>query len=100
MIDAAHPVATQAQGQLYLTGACDAIRSNGGFPLVVVCQDPSDVPQKYSARVWTVGEGTMSATGVAIASDHYELLAACMPEGLVRIARQDGDDPVILETWV
>lgn len=67
------------------------------LPVWVVYDHPSDCPDYYVARLWQ-GE---TATGVAIIDRDLERLRDTLEEmGLVHLDRMEGDDPVILETWL
>ena len=62
---------------------------------------PSDDPQHFVARCWLTGPDDPMPLPLVIKSDsladlreHFECV------GLVCLARNDGDDPVIVETWL
>lgn len=68
-----------------------------GLPVWVIYDHPLDYPDCFVARLW-VGE---VATGETIASTDIEVLRDAMERmGLVKLLPMQGDDPVILETWL
>lgn len=68
-----------------------------GLPIWVVYDHPSDWPTYFVARQW-VGE---TATGNMMMDTDLERLRDKLEGlGLVHLDRMDGDDPVILETWL
>ncbi len=74
-------------------------------PLVmfVIYNHPKDWPDHYVARRWFVfpGEEEPRTELAPFAADmSLDRLRLKLPPGLVMLARCDGDDPVILETWL
>ena len=68
-----------------------------GLPIWVVYDHPKDFPNNYVARLW-IGE---KLTGdMMIAPDIDMLRDELERRGLVKLMPQEGDDPVILETWL
>jgi hypothetical protein len=56
------------------------------------------MPDGYVARKWIVGEGP---TDVCMWSDRLEEVQDFLANlGLVKLARDPSDDPVIVESWV
>ena len=66
------------------------------LPVWVVYKKPSDYPEKYVARLFL----SEQATDEIKIADDLKTLRDMLPEGLYRLPRQQGDDPVILETWL
>jgi len=64
-----------------------------------VYESPLDYPERFVARRWTINPAP-SPTDDVIVADDMSSLQAMMPPGMVRMPRQPGDDPVIVETWV
>jgi len=58
---------------------------------------PSDWPNFYVARKW-IGEEPMNV--VLLDADLDRLRETLARKGLVKLMRNEGDDPVILETWL
>jgi hypothetical protein len=68
-----------------------------GLAIWVVYDHPKDYPNNYVAREWR-GE---AATGNYMVCPDLELLRGeLINMGLVKLMPMDGDDPVILETWL
>lgn len=65
-------------------------------PIITIFKSPADYPGKYVARVFDVGK----PTNLAAVADTYEELMQAIPAGMVRLERNEKDDPVILETWI
>ena len=61
----------------------------------VVYDRPLDSPDLWVARKWILDQ----PTGITLAATTLEGLREMLPEGLFMMPRQEGDDPVIVETW-
>lgn len=66
------------------------------FPIWTVYQYPEDYPGKFVARCFDLDKPTVAV----IVADGLEDLRSLLPKGLVRLERNELDDPVILETWL
>ena len=66
------------------------------MPIITIFESPEDYPGKYVARVFDVDK----PTNLAAVADTYEELMQAIPAGMVRLERNEKDDPVILETWI
>ena len=66
------------------------------MPIITIFNSPTDYPGKYVARVFDVDKPTT----LAAVADTYEELQQAIPAGMVRLERNEKDDPVILETWI
>ena len=67
------------------------------FAVWVVYDHPRDQPDYYVARLWR-GE---TPTDMALIDADLERLRDTLEQmGLVHLDRMEGDDPVILETWI
>ena len=66
------------------------------MPIITIFKSPADYPGKYVARVFDVDKPTT----LAAVADTYEELQQAIPAGMVRLERNEKDDPVILETWI
>ena len=71
----------------------------GRLPMWVVYDHPADYPDCFVARLW-VSLHEPEATRHAITAPTLDALRALLPEGLTRLGRAFGDDPVIVETWL
>ncbi len=73
-------------------------------PLVmfVIYDHPKDMPDFFVARRWFVLKGKEEpiADGLVFYAEELAALREMLPPGLVMLARCDGDDPTILETWL
>lgn len=66
------------------------------MPIITIFKSPADYPGKYVARVFDVDK----PTNLAAVADTYEELQQAIPAGMVKLERNEKDDPVILETWI
>lgn len=67
--------------------------------LWTVYQRPPDHPDKYVARRWVIRPAP-APTDEALMADDLNSLRQMLPPGLVCLARNPGDDPFIVETWI
>lgn len=66
----------------------------------VVYVNPADMPGKFVVREWHIARGAPAPlAGRAWSRSTLEQARELIPEGMIRLERQDDDDPVILETW-
>lgn len=66
-----------------------------------VYQSPTDYPGQFVARRWICDNNPPIATSDMLVSPLYEDIRRAMIErDMVRMQRNDEDDPVILETWI
>ena len=68
--------------------------------LHVITERPSDFPRHYVVRQWLIEPGSMRPRRIGCLFDSLEAARASMPAGAVCMARQPGDDPVIVESWL
>jgi hypothetical protein len=69
-----------------------------GVPIWVVYDHPRDFPSNYVARLWINDKPTES---MMIGPDLEKLRQAIWKHGAtVKLMPHEGDDPVILETWL
>jgi hypothetical protein len=69
----------------------------------VIYDHPKDHPNNIVARKWQIGEGVYAPTGLVLLGDSLDGMRQCLIEehGMVApLARKEGDDPVIIESWV
>lgn len=69
---------------------------HGPLELFVIYDHPADYPGYFVVRRWF---GAKPTSDFAVA-DTIEAARAEVPAGLHCLARQPGDDPVIVETWI
>ena len=63
---------------------------------------PLDFPDHFVVRAWLIVSGMLEpqATDEHYLCDTLDKAREAIPEGFVRIQRDFGDDPKIVETWV
>ena len=73
-----------------------------GLPVWVVYDHPRDYPHDYVARMHIAErDGSTTISDVALVSRSLDLLRMELEaRGLTCLHRMEGDDPVILETWL
>lgn len=66
-----------------------------------IYERPKDYPDGFVVREWHIvrGRDTPVAGAVVATVDTLGDARAAVPDGLYRIGRQPGDDPVIVEVW-
>lgn len=79
----------------------DPPRRGEPLPLWVVYENPDDLPSRFVSRMWLVeAGGALVGTGKIVTAPTLDAVRAMLPPGLVRLPRQDGDVPCIVETWI
>jgi len=62
---------------------------------------PSDFPHHYAVRMWVVtDDGQPLMYGFAAICDTLEEAREQIPAGCYCVGREEGDDPVIVESWL
>jgi hypothetical protein len=61
---------------------------------------PRDFPDSFVSRRFEVAMEPVATGDIIIARELEPLRATMMEAGLVVMARNEGDDPKIIETWV
>ena len=70
------------------------------FPLIVVYKKPKDYPDAYVARVWE-GAGNLPTNTLIKRETLQEIRKDIKAAGFTtRLTRTEGEDPVIVETWL
>ena len=77
----------------------DATR-RGLLPMWTVYDRPADHPDGFIARRFEVGRQGPAATGDTLTGELDEIRRVFWSVGLMKLSRQDGDQPQIVETWV
>jgi hypothetical protein len=72
----------------------------GQLTIWTIYDRPSDHPEGYIARRFEVGGGNTVATPEILTGDLEDLRQAFWKAGLMKLKRQDGDEPQIVESWV
>lgn len=73
--------------------------TNNQLSIWAVYERPLDYPEKFVARRW-VATPQPSATNDVLLADDLDSLRKLLPPGLEQMPRQQGDDPVIVESWI
>jgi hypothetical protein len=74
---------------------------SGPLIMWVIYDSPKDARMaRFVARKFEIGPGTVTPTRDAFEGDTLEEMRSLLPPGLHRLAREPGDDPVIVETWL
>ena len=70
------------------------------IPMVVIYDSPKDYPEMYLCRIWEGAGG--HPTNTAMQKNSLEEMREDIQAAgfLIRFPRAEGDDPVILETWI
>lgn len=68
--------------------------------IYVVYESPNDYPGQYVIRRWLVGDEVVCDEDPICVHPSYAVAVATLPPGLARIARDEMDDPAILESWL
>lgn len=68
--------------------------------LYVVYHNPRDFPGQHVIRKQTAGRGTVAIAAKPLVMRTLEEVRAALPAGLVRLERDPGDDPCVVEVWV
>lgn len=66
----------------------------------VVYDRPSDHPEHFVARCWRIEPGKTLPTADVLLAPTLEGVRQALPGGLTRLDRAEGDDPVVVETWI
>jgi hypothetical protein len=72
---------------------------SGDLLVWTVYERPTDYPDHYIARPFATRGGERPLQ-VHLQAPSVEELRDKLPHGLVRLERMEGDDPVIVETWL
>lgn len=69
--------------------------------IYTVYSSPADFPDKFVMRRFNIGRGGEALpSNEVFVSDTLEGVRQSVPEGAMCLGREDGDDPVIVESWV
>jgi hypothetical protein len=70
------------------------------LPMWVIYDHPADYPDAYVARKWLTLPKQRPTNELLVATDLEVIRTELEARGLVCLARQDGDTPIIIETWI
>ena len=71
----------------------------GKLAMWSICDRPGDYSEGFIARRFEVGNG-VTPTGDTLTGELEHLRGVFERAGLVRIARQEDDEPQIVESWI
>jgi hypothetical protein len=77
----------------------DAIK-RGALTLWTIYDKPADYPDGFIARRFEVGGGQPVATSDTLTGELEALRQTFWKAGLMKLSRQEDDEPQIVETWV
>ena len=73
----------------------------GALTIWTIFDKPKDFPEGYIARRFEVSEGGRTlATRDTLTGKLEDIRMALEKAGLMKMAREDGDEPQIVENWV
>jgi hypothetical protein len=75
-------------------------RHNTALLIWTIYERPRDYPALYIARPHVVERGHTGPLPFHLQAPTLDLLRSQLPFGLAMLARADGDDPCIVETWL
>lgn len=74
---------------------------SGTLPMWIVYDHPRDFPDSFVARLWQTSARGVEATDTLIVSrDLDRIREKFAGNGLVRMMRDENDDPCIVEVWL
>jgi hypothetical protein len=74
--------------------------TEGTLSMWTIYRKPADYPDGYVVREWIIGAAAEPVPGEGKRAVTLEKARELVPPGMYKLNRQDGDDPVIVETWV
>jgi hypothetical protein len=77
----------------------DAIK-RGALAIWTVYDRPKDYPDGYIARLHEAGKGSVTATGKTVTGELEHIRKVFWRAGLLKLSRQEGDEPQVVESWV
>lgn len=84
---------------LELYAALQAANAHDCLPMVNIYDRPSDYPEGFIGRMFVVGK-INAPTLITVTGSLEEIQEKLMEVGLTPIARDERDDPGIVETWI
>ena len=72
----------------------------GALPVWTIYDHPADFPDTFIARLHISCKDGIMAAPEALVADLETLRAIMHDAGLTCVCRQEGDPPVIVETWL
>lgn len=81
-------------------GRCHAFTERNALSMWTIYLDAKDFPGVYVARRFVIGPGTVTPTTHVIQRTLPELREEMQRRGLVLMARNETDEPQIVESWI
>lgn len=72
------------------------IKRQTRIPLVCVYDHPVDYPDVYVARVWDGAKPTR----IVVTAETLDGIRAKLPDQMIKLDRDENDDPCIAEVWI
>ena len=72
----------------------------GALAMWTIYDRPTDHPDGVIARRFEVAHGKMLATHDTLTGDLEDIRKTLWEAGLMKLSRQEGDEPQIVESWV
>jgi hypothetical protein len=82
-----------------LMASADAMK-RGALAIWTVYDRPKDHPNGYIARMHEIADGERRPTDAALTGELEEIREKFWKAGLTKLARSEGDEPQIVESWV
>jgi hypothetical protein len=82
-----------------LMANADAMK-RGALPMWTIYDKPKDHPDGFIARLHEVAKGEPRVTGTALTGGLEEIRKVFWNAGLIRLTRDEKDDPQIVESWL
>jgi hypothetical protein len=82
-----------------LMASADAIK-RGALSIWTIYDRPRDHPEGFIARRFEVADGEPTATKDTICGKLEDIQQAFWKAGLVKLSRNDDDEPQIVENWL
>lgn len=76
----------------------DAVQ-RGALVMWTIYDQPADHPDGFIARRFEVGKTTVAANDT-LTGDLEDIRKTLWEAGLMKLSRQEGDEPQIVESWV
>ncbi len=71
------------------------------LPMAVVYKSPADFPGKYVIRIWETLPALKASNYMSVVKSYEDCITELSTAGfLVKMTREEADDPCIIETWL
>jgi hypothetical protein len=72
----------------------------GGLAIWTVYDRPKDHPDGFIARMHVIEQGASRPTDKTLKGELEDIRQVLWKAGLMKLSRQEGDEPQIVESWV